>query len=82
MPVRALVMPLALSPERHAIYPRLADLYNRVWNSTASWCDAHHRNHAHVQAATLVVAIVDGSMRPMCTPAPTSRTMSATGMAL
>ena len=30
-PVRALVMPLALSPDQHAMYSRLADLYNRVW---------------------------------------------------
>lgn len=30
-PTRALVLPLALSPDQHAMYSRLADLYNRVW---------------------------------------------------
>lgn len=41
-PTRALVMPLALSPDQHAMYSRLADLYNRVWGSAVSWCDANH----------------------------------------
>ena len=41
-PTRALVLPLALSPDQHAMYSRLADLYNRVWGSAVSWCDANH----------------------------------------
>lgn len=41
-PTRALVVPLALSPDQHAMYSRLADLYNRVWGSAVSWCDANH----------------------------------------
>ena len=45
-PTRALVMPLALSPDQHAMYSRLADLYNRVWGSTVSWCDANHSVNA------------------------------------
>lgn len=45
-PTRALVMPLALSPDQHAMYSRLADLYNRVWGSTVSWCDANHSANA------------------------------------
>lgn len=39
-PTRALVLPLALSPDQHAMYSRLADLYNRVWGSAVSWYDA------------------------------------------
>ena len=45
-PARALVMPLALSPDQHAMYSRLADLYNRVWGSAVSWCDANHSVNA------------------------------------
>ena len=45
-PTRALVMPLALSPDQHAMYSRLADLYNRVWGSAVSWCDANHSVNA------------------------------------
>lgn len=45
-PTRALVLPLALSPDQHAMYSRLADLYNRVWGSTVSWCDANHSVNA------------------------------------
>ena len=41
-PTRTLVMPLALSPDQHAMYSRLADLYNRVWGSAVSWYDANH----------------------------------------
>lgn len=41
-PTRALVVPLALSPDQHAMYSRLADLYNRVWGSAVSWYDANH----------------------------------------
>ena len=40
-PTRALVLPLALSPDQHAMYSRLADLYNRVWGSAVSWYDAN-----------------------------------------
>lgn len=40
-PTRALVVPLALSPDQHAMYSRLADLYNRVWGSAVSWYDAN-----------------------------------------
>lgn len=29
-PTRALVLPLALLPDQHAMYSQLADLYNRV----------------------------------------------------
>lgn len=45
-PTRALVMPLALSPDQHAMYSRLADLYNRVWGSAVSWYDANHTVNA------------------------------------
>lgn len=45
-PARALVMPLALSPDQHAMYSRLADLYNRVWGSAVSWYDANHTVNA------------------------------------
>lgn len=45
-PTRALVMPLALSPDQHAMYSRLADLYNRVWGSAVSWYDTHHTVNA------------------------------------
>lgn len=45
-PTRALVMPLALSPDQYAMYSRLADLYNRVWGSAVSWCDANHSVNA------------------------------------
>lgn len=45
-PTRALVLPLALSPDQHAMYSRLADLYNRVWGSAVSWCDANHSVNA------------------------------------
>lgn len=45
-PTRALVMPLALSPDQHAMYSRLADLYNRVWGSAVSWYDANHSVNA------------------------------------
>lgn len=45
-PTRALVMPLALSPDQHAMYSRLADLYNRVWGSAVSWYDANRTVNA------------------------------------
>ena len=45
-PTRALVLPLALSPDQHAMYSQLADLYNRVWGSAVSWCDANHSVNA------------------------------------
>lgn len=45
-PTRALVLPLALSPDQHAMYSRLADLYNRVWGSAVSWCDANRTVNA------------------------------------
>lgn len=45
-PTRALVMPLALSPDRHAMYSQLADLYNRVWGSAVSWYDANRTVNA------------------------------------
>ena len=45
-PTRALVMPLALSPDQHAMYSRLADSYNRVWGSAVSWYDTHHTINA------------------------------------
>lgn len=45
-PTRALVLPLALSPDQHAMYSRLADLYNRVWGSAVSWYDAHRTVNA------------------------------------
>ncbi|KAB6010269.1 IS200/IS605 family element transposase accessory protein TnpB, partial [Bifidobacterium adolescentis] len=45
-PTRALVMPLALSPDQHAMYSRLADLYNRVWGSAVSWYDSNHTVNA------------------------------------
>ncbi len=45
-PTRALVMPLALSPDQHAMYSRLADLYNRVWGSAVSWYDTHRTVNA------------------------------------
>lgn len=45
-PTRVLVMPLALSPDQHAMYSRLADLYNRVWGSAVSWYDANHTVNA------------------------------------
>ena len=45
-PTRALVLPLALSPDQHAMYSRLADLYNRVWGSAVSWYDANHTVNA------------------------------------
>lgn len=45
-PTRALVLPLALSPGQHAMYSRLADLYNRVWGSAVSWCDANRTVNA------------------------------------
>lgn len=45
-PTRALVVPLALSPDQHAMYSRLADLYNRVWGSAVSWYDANHTVNA------------------------------------
>lgn len=45
-PTRVLVMPLALSPNQHAMYSRLADLYNRVWGSAVSWYDASHSVNA------------------------------------
>lgn len=41
-PVRALVMPLALSSDQHAMYMEAAKLYNRMWGSIVSWYDAHH----------------------------------------
>lgn len=43
---RVLVMPLALSPDQHAMYSRLVDLYNRVWGSAVSWYDANHSVNA------------------------------------
>ena len=46
MPTRALVLPLALSPDQHAMYARLADLYNRVWGSAVSWYDANRTVNA------------------------------------
>ena len=36
-PVRALVMPLALSSDQHAMYMEAAKLYNRMWGSIVSW---------------------------------------------
>ena len=45
-PTRALVLPLALSPGQHAMYSRLADLYNRVWGSAVSWYDANRTVNA------------------------------------
>lgn len=45
-PVRALVMPLALSFDQHAMYMEAAKLYNRMWSSIASWYDAHHTVNA------------------------------------
>lgn len=45
-PTRALVMPLALSPDQHAMYSQLADLYNRVWGSAVSWYDANRTVNA------------------------------------
>ena len=45
-PTRALVMPLALSPDQHAMHSRLADPYNRVWGSAVSWYDANHTVNA------------------------------------
>ncbi|KAB5981360.1 IS200/IS605 family element transposase accessory protein TnpB [Bifidobacterium adolescentis] len=45
-PTRALVLPLALSPDQHAMYSRLADLYNRVWGSAVSWYDSNHTVNA------------------------------------
>ena len=45
-PTRALVLPLALSPDQHAMYSRLADLYNRVWGSAVSWYDANRTVNA------------------------------------
>lgn len=45
-PTRALVLPLALSPDQHAMYSQLADLYNRVWGSAVSWYDANHSVNA------------------------------------
>lgn len=45
-PTRALVLPLALSPDQHAMYSQLADLYNRVWGSAVSWYDANHTVNA------------------------------------
>ena len=45
-PSRALVLPLALSPDQYAMYARLADLYNRVWGSAVSWYDTHRTVNA------------------------------------
>ena len=45
-PTRALVLSLALSPDQHAMYSQLADLYNRVWGSAVSWYDANHSVNA------------------------------------
>lgn len=45
-PTRALVLLLALSPDQHAMYSRLTDLYNRVWGSAVSWYDANHTVNA------------------------------------
>lgn len=45
-PVRALVMPLALSFDQHAMYMEAAKLYNRMWSSIVSWYDAHHTVNA------------------------------------
>ena len=45
-PVRALVMPLALSSDQHAMYMEAAKLYNRMWGSIVSWYDAHHTVNA------------------------------------
>lgn len=45
-PTRALVLPLALSLDQHAMYSQLADLYNRVWGSAVSWYDANHSVNA------------------------------------
>lgn len=45
-PTRALVLPLALSPDQHAMYSQLADLYNRVWGSAVSWYDANRTVNA------------------------------------
>ena len=45
-PTRALVLPLALSPDQHAMYSQLADLYNRVRGSAVSWYDANRTVNA------------------------------------
>lgn len=45
-PVRALVVPLALSSDQHAMYMEAAKLYNRMWSSIVSWYDAHHTVNA------------------------------------
>lgn len=39
-------MPLALSPDQHAMYMEAAKLYNRMWGSIVSWYDAHHTVNA------------------------------------
>lgn len=45
-PVRALVLPLALSPDQHAMYMEAAGLYNRMWGSIVSWYNTHHTVNA------------------------------------
>ena len=45
-PTRALVMPLALSPDQHAMYMEAAGLYNRMWGSIVSWYDTNRTVNA------------------------------------
>ena len=56
-PTRALVLPLALSPDQHAMYSRLADLYNRVWGSAVSWYDANRTVNAVAAHKALYVGL-------------------------
>ena len=58
-PTRALVVPLALSPDQHAMYSRLADLYNRVWGSAVSWYDANHTVNAVAAHKALYAGLRD-----------------------
>lgn len=58
-PTRALVVPLALSPDQHAMYSRLADLYNRVWGSAVSWYDANRTVNAVAAHKALYAGLRD-----------------------
>ena len=58
-PTRALVLPLALSSDQHAMYSRLADLYNRVWGSAVSWYDANHTVNAVAAHKALYAGLRD-----------------------
>lgn len=58
-PIRALVMPLALSPDQHAMYARLADLYNRIWGSAVSWYNASHSVNAVAAHKALYAGLRD-----------------------